>query len=111
MYNSINTSGKYTKNKKGKCRQLRNEMARQIEKLLAWNYRPRCIQHKINDKWLNRKDTPMPKITYPLFAPYHSEVVNNTNKRKKVRSARDTRLLIIMVQLARSLDGQSIDWE
>gem|GEM_PF-5705625 len=65
-------------------------MARQIEQLLAWNYRPRRIQHKINDKWLNRKVTPMPKITYPLFAPYHSEVSESTNKGKKVRSARKT---------------------
>ena len=69
----INTSGKYTKIRRGKCRQLTKEMARQIEHLLAWNYRPRRIQHKINGKWLNRKVTPMPKITYPLFAPYHSE--------------------------------------
>jgi hypothetical protein len=70
----INASGRYAKTKKGKRRQLTNEMATQIEKLLSWNYRPRRIHHKINGKWVNRKVTPTPKITDPLFAPYHSEV-------------------------------------
>ncbi|MGH9955357.1 MAG: hypothetical protein ACREAS_07895, partial [Nitrososphaera sp.] len=64
----INASGKHAKTKKGKRRQLTNEMARQIEKLLAWNYRPGRIHHKINGKWVNRKVTPTPKITDPLFA-------------------------------------------
>jgi hypothetical protein len=70
----INASGKHAKTKKGKRRQLTNEMASQIEKLLAWNYRPRRIHHKIDDKWVNRNVTPTPKITDPIFAPYHSEV-------------------------------------
>lgn len=70
----INATGKHAKTKKGKRRQLTNEVARQIEKLLAWNYRKRRIHHKVDGKWVNRVVVPVPKITDPLFAPYHTEV-------------------------------------
>lgn len=71
----INASGKYAKTKRGKRRQLTAEMGRQIEKLLAFNYRKRRIHYKLpNGKYVNRHVTLTPKLSDPLFAPYHSEV-------------------------------------
>lgn len=63
----VNTSGKAAKTKKGKRRQLTAEMAHQIERLLAWKYRERTINRKINGKWVRVKVKPEPKPEDRLF--------------------------------------------
>jgi len=73
----INASGRYAKTKKGKRRQLTSETARAIEKLLAYNYRPRRIHYRLPEegKYVNRNVTDLrPRLSDYLFRAYHSEV-------------------------------------
>lgn len=111
----INASGKYAKTKKGKRRQLTNEMARQIEKLLAWNYRTRRIHRKINGKWVNRKVTPTPKITDPLFAPYHLEVSEYYKQAQNSKISKEDSLAnlygAISKKFRQTTDRLGIKWE
>jgi hypothetical protein len=111
----INASGKHAKTKKGKHRQLTNEMARQIEKLLTWNYRPRRIHHKMNSKWVNRKVTPTPKITDPLFAPYHSEVSEYYKQAQNSKVSKEDSLInlygAISKKFRQTTDRLGIKWE
>lgn len=88
----INATGKHAKTKKGKRRQLTNEMARQIEKLLAWNYRKRRIHHKKDGKYVNRIVVPVPKLSDPLFAPYHTEVSEYYKMAQNSKLSKEDRL-------------------
>ncbi len=71
----VNMSGKTAKTRKGKRRQMTGEMKRQIEKLLAYNYRPRTINRfdKEKGKWIKLRVNPVPQPEDKVFAPYHSE--------------------------------------
>jgi integrase len=69
----VSARGKMAKTKKGKRRQLTSEMARQIEKLLAYTYRQRTINRKVDGKWQKIKVKPVPKSDNMMFAPYHSD--------------------------------------
>lgn len=70
----VNASGRYSKTKKGKRRQLTGEMARQIERLLADKYKTRTISRQGPDgKWTKTTVTPTPKAEDLVFAPYHTE--------------------------------------
>lgn len=79
----VNASGKSSKTKKGKRRQLTAEMTRQIEKLLAFNYRTRTTARKIGNKWTKITVSPTPKPEDRLFSSYHSpeelELIRSTN--------------------------------
>jgi len=72
----INSSGKHAKTKVGKRRQLTVECARQIEKLLAHNYRTRENTKRENGKTIHFKISPKPKLTDRIFAPYHEQEGN-----------------------------------
>lgn len=76
----VNVRGKSAKTKKGKRRQLTAEMARQIEKLLAFNYRKRTIARKVNGKWTKVTITPAPKPEDRVFTPYHSDTAHTKIK-------------------------------
>lgn len=65
----ITMSGKTAKTRKGKRRQLTAEMARQIERYLAWKYRPRQINRKVNGRWQKEHVEPKAKPTDRLFTP------------------------------------------
>jgi hypothetical protein len=69
----VNVRGKSAKTKKGKRRQLTAELRSQIERYLAWKYRPRVISHldRSTDKWMKKSITPLAKPTDYVFAPYH----------------------------------------
>jgi hypothetical protein len=110
----VKSSGRHGKTKKGMRRQLTNEMARQIESLLAHNYRKRRIHHKINGKWVNRTHKPIPKPTDPLFSAYHSEVSEHT-KRAQAGKISKTHLENLYDDVARrfrqTTDRLGIKWE
>lgn len=81
----INASGRFAKTKKGKRRQLTSEVARVIEKLLAYNYRPRRIHYRLPEegKYVNRNVSDLrPKLSDYLFRAYHSEVSAHYEKEK-----------------------------
>ncbi len=72
----VNMSGKTAKTRKGKRRQITNEIKAKIEKLLAYNYRPRILNQfdKKKNRWNHIKVKPIAKPTDKLFAPYHTDV-------------------------------------
>ncbi|AIF83294.1 hypothetical protein NTE_01222 [Candidatus Nitrososphaera evergladensis SR1] len=75
----VNVRGKHSKTKAGKRRQLTSEMRSQIEKWLAFKYRPRTINRQVlkNGKlvWNKKQVIPVPKPEDYVFAPYHEELV------------------------------------
>lgn len=112
----INASGKMAKTKKGKRRQLTSEMARQIEKLLAWNYRNRRIHYKLPDgKYVNRKVVLEPKLTDPIFAPYHSDVSEYAKQAKFSKVSKEDLLANLYnstsKKFGQTTDRLSIKWE
>lgn len=77
----VNASGRMAKTKKGKRRQLTNEMARQIEKLLVHTYRRRTIARKVGDKWQKIPVVATPKGEDMMFARYHSDVETRVKRK------------------------------
>jgi|GEM_PF-2547641 len=71
----VNVRGRSAKTKKGKRRQLTQELRSQIEKYLAWKYRPRIINHfdRETSKWRKKQIVPEATPTDYLFFPYHHE--------------------------------------
>ena len=75
----VQKSGKHSKTKASKRRRLTTEMAKQIEKLLAYRYRERTIKRQPKGKGtkvISVTSKPTPKATDRVFTPFHCEEEN-----------------------------------
>ena len=78
----VNVRGKSAKTKRGKRRQLTHELRSQIEKYMAWKYRPRTINYfeRETSRWTKKPIRPEAKATDYLFFPYHHQDKERSKK-------------------------------